>query len=213
MSVKNVYLKKKIEGVIYDIYPHTEASLVSYTRNEGEEVAEVTTVESELSRIAGLFADYMTSTQVETRVTQLYNQIMGLTGEEGETINAAYDTLKEVADYLAAHGSVVSGFTSDISALQTTVGDASSGLVKDVADLETTVGDASSGLVKDVADLETTVGDASSGLVKRVSDLETSASSGSGVSVVSDITAAEASDNILYIVLDNDDDEPGTEEP
>ena len=40
-----------------------------------------------------------------------------------------------------------------VTALETTVGDASSGLVKDVTALETTVGDASSGLVKDVNDL------------------------------------------------------------
>ena len=39
---------------------------------------------------------------------------------------------------------------ADVTALQTTVGNASSGLVKDVADLKTTVGNAGSGLVKDV---------------------------------------------------------------
>lgn len=47
-----------------------------------------------------------------------------------------------------------SGLASRVTALETTVGDASSGLVKDVDDLETTVGDASSGLVKDVDGLK-----------------------------------------------------------
>ena len=42
----------------------------------------------------------------------------------------------------------------------------------DITALETTVGDSDSGLVKDVADLKTTVGDSSAGLVKKVSDLE-----------------------------------------
>ena len=61
-----------------------------------------------------------------------------------------------------------SELSSRVTALETTVGDASSGLVKDVDDLETTVGDASSGLVKDVDDLETTT----SGLDTRVTALE-----------------------------------------
>ena len=52
----------------------------------------------------------------------------------------------------------VGGVEGKVTALETTVGDASSGLVKDVATLKTTVGDASSGLVKDVNDLNTAIG-------------------------------------------------------
>ena len=94
-----------------------------------------------------------------------------------------------VVDY----SQITSDFENRISALESTVGDASSGLVKDVDDLQSdmtnaqndittlqgTVGDASSGLVKDVDDLQSdvsalqgTVGDASSGLVKDVDDLQ-----------------------------------------
>ena len=51
--------------------------------------------------------------------------------------------------------------TTDITALETTVGDADSGLVKDVNTLKTTVGDADSGLVKDVSDVKTAIGDES----------------------------------------------------
>ena len=102
-----------------------------------------------------------------------------------------------VVDY----SQITQDYENRISALETTVGDASSGLVKDVDDLQSdmtnvqsditalqgTVGDASSGLVKDVDDLQSdmtnaqnditnlqgTVGDASSGLVKDVDDLQT----------------------------------------
>lgn len=62
---------------------------------------------------------------------------------------------------------------TDISALETAVGDNNSGLIKDVADLKTAVGGESSGLVKDVGSLKTTVGDAEGGLVKGVADINT----------------------------------------
>ena len=204
MSVKNVYLKKKIEGTIYDIYPHTDAGVVEFTPpavNGGNSFT--TTVYEELVALRTLIAD------TEAR-------ILGLTDEHAnDTIIATYDTIREIASYLSTNGDAI----ATINSLNNTVGDASSGLVKRVNDLETTVGSASSGLVKDVADnasdisaLETTVGDASSGLVKRVTDLETAAaSSAGGVYVVNSITADSASDNALYIVLDKEeliDDQP-----
>lgn len=205
MSVKNVYLKKKIEGTIYDIYPHTDAGIVTFTRaaigNEGEGDI-TTTVDAELAALRTLVAD------TEAR-------ILGLTDEHAnDTIIATYDTIREIASYLSTNGDAI----ATINNLNNTVGDASSGLVKRVNDLETTVGDTSAGLVKDVADnasdisaLETTVGDASAGLVKRVTDLETAASSAGGVYVVDSITADSASDNSLYIVLDEEEEEPGVE--
>ena len=201
MSVKNVYLKKKIEGTIYDIYPHTDAGIVTFTRaaigNEGEGDI-TTTVDAELAALRTLVAD------TEAR-------ILGLTDEHAnDTIIATYDTIREIASYLSTNGDAI----ATINSLNNTVGDASAGLVKRVTDLETTVGSASSGLVKDVADnasdisaLETTVGDASAGLVKRVTDLETATSSAGGVYVVDSIAAGSASDNALYIVLDEEEEE------
>ena len=193
MSIKNVYLKKKIEGTIYDIYPHTDAGVVEFTPPAvNGDNSFTTTVYEELIALRTLIAD------TEAR-------ILGLTDEHAnDTIIATYDTIREIASYLSTNGDAI----AIINSLNNTVGDASSGLVKRVTDLETTVGSASSGLVKDVADnasdistLETTVGDASSGLVKRVTDLETAASSAGGVYVVNSITADSASDNALYIVL------------
>ena len=200
MSVKNVYLKKKIEGVIYDIYPHTDASIVEFIRppavNGGN--GTLTTVDAELVALRTLIAD------TEAR-------ILGLTDEHAnDTIIATYDTIREIASYLSTNGDAI----ATINSLNNTVGDSTSGLVKRVGDLETTVGDSTSGLVKDVADnaaditaLETTVGDSTSGLVKRVGDLETATSSAGGVYVVDSISAASASDNALYIVLDAEKEE------
>lgn len=208
MSVKNVYLKKKIEGTIYDIYPHTDAGIVTFTRaaigNEGEGDI-TTTVDAELAALRTLVAD------TEAR-------ILGLTDEHAnDTIIATYDTIREIASYLSTNGDAI----ATINSLNNAINDSSTGVVKRVGDLETTVddlkttvGDASSGLVKGVADnaaditaLETTVGDASSGLVKRVTDLETATSSAGGVYVVDSIAAGSASDNALYIVLDEEEEE------
>lgn len=186
MSVKNVYLKKKIEGVVYDIYPHTDATIVNFTKTV-DSTPTNTTVSDELIALRQLIAD------TEAR-------ILGLTDEHAsDTITATYDTIREIAEYLSTNGDAIAA----INALKTAVGDASSGLVKDVADLETTVGDTTSGLVKDTADLKTTVGDATSGLVKKVADLETASSATGAVVVVDTVPSAdEANDNSLYILID-----------
>ena len=60
----------------------------------------------------------------------LYNKIMGITAEDGATVNEAYDTLKEVAEYLTAHGDVVQGFTTDIAGLKQTVETLQTGMTK-----------------------------------------------------------------------------------
>lgn len=205
MSVKNVYLKKKIEGTIYDIYPHTDAGIVTFTRaaigNEGEGDI-TTTVDAELAALRTLVAD------TEAR-------ILGLTDEHAnDTIIATYDTIREIASYLSTNGDAI----ATINSLNNTVGDASSGLVKRVTDLETIVGSDSKGLLRDVANnasristLEATVGTASFGLVKRVTDLETATSSAGGVYVVDSIAAGSASDNALYIVLDEEEEEPSNQ--
>lgn len=162
MSVKNVYLKKKIEGTIYDIYPHTDAGIVTFTRaaigNEGEGDI-TTTVDAELAALRTLVAD------TEAR-------ILGLTDEHAnDTIIATYDTIREIASYLSTNGDAIATINS----------------------------------------LNNTVGDASSGLVKRVTDLETATSSAGGVYVVDSITAGSASGNALYIVLDEEEEEPSVE--
>lgn len=133
-NIKKIILKKKIDGVIADLYPKTSADYVV----NGE-----TTVSAQLAEFATALESISTSAQVDAKIqtatTNLYNQIMGITEQDSTTVTEAYDTLKEVAAYINSHGSVVEGFTSDISALKTAVGTAEAGLVKKVADLESTV--------------------------------------------------------------------------
>ena len=194
MAIKKVLLTKKINGVVYDLFPKTSAELVVY----GE-----TTVAQALASFASDMSNYYNKTEADQKTKEacdaLYNKIMGIT-EGDSTINEAYDTLKEVAAWIGEHGEVAAAFTTDIAALKKAVGDDSSGLIKAMAEakaaistntsdigtlktavqnLQTAVGDASSGLTKVVNDhgtkitaLEDKVGDDTKGLVKDVADLK-----------------------------------------
>ena len=134
-SVKHTILTKKINGVLYDLYPKTDASIVVH--NDTTVAAELESIASTLHDLAN--GDTSIDARIEAAKTALYNQIMGITEEDGATVAEAFDTLKEVANYLTEHGSVVQGFTDSINALETAVGNSESGLVKKVADLEQAV--------------------------------------------------------------------------
>ena len=133
-DIKKMRLRKKIDTVVYDIYTKTSADIVEY----GD-----TNVKAKLDALSSDLAAVITEATVDSKIANavetLYNRIMGITEQDGTAVAEAYDTLKEVANYLTSHGSVVNGFTTDINGLKGVVGDATSGLVKDVSDLKTTV--------------------------------------------------------------------------
>lgn len=86
---------------------------------------------AEIIAAVALKADSATVTDdIKAAPAALYNKIMGITAEDGATVNEAYDTLKEVAEYLTAHGDVVQGFTNDIAGLKTAVENLKSGMTK-----------------------------------------------------------------------------------
>lgn len=163
MAIKKTILKKKIEGVIYDLYVKTSADLVQYD--------DATTVATKISGIVDTLdsltsGDNSVDSKIKAATDALFEKIMGVT--DSSSLNEAFDTLKEVSDYLAAHGEVVQGINDAIKAVQ----DRCTALETDVAALKTTVGDAESGLVKDTAALKVTVGDSTSGLVADVAALQ-----------------------------------------
>lgn len=133
MAIKKGIFQKKIAGVIYDIYMKTDASQVIYgdASTVAEELASIISTIETLQASSGITGEEADA-KISAATEELYNRIMGIT--DAETVNEAYDTLKEVADYLANHGDVVNGITTDITALKATVGDEESGLVKQVAD-------------------------------------------------------------------------------
>ena len=77
MSVKNVYLKKKISGVVYDIYPHTDAGLVAYDN---------TTVAAKLDALTTAIGNVSTTEAVQGMLDDLRDEIVGVLGEN-ETIS------------------------------------------------------------------------------------------------------------------------------
>lgn len=162
MAVKKVLLKKKIGNDIYDIYAKTSADIVEYTPDGGS----TTTVAAQLAAITASIGDGSVAEQIQA----LEDKIMGLS--DGETLDQALDTIKELQDWIKNDTTGGAKLISDVSALKTAVGDSTSGLVKQVADLEGTVGDSTSGLVKDVSDLQIAVGDSNSGLVADVAQLQ-----------------------------------------
>ena len=109
-----------------------------------------------------------------------------ITQRNGDFAVAADGTVTGKDFAVKGTGTTLSGVASNVTALQTTVGNQSSGLVKNVNDLNTTV----SGHTTSISDLsgrvgtaetnigrlQTTVGDESSGLVKNVNDLNTTVS-------------------------------------
>ena len=170
MSIKKVLLSKKINNVIYDIFPKTSADIVTY----GE-----STVAEALANFATGLADVYTKEETDSAVAAsaeaLYNRIMGITDEDGTSVKEAYDTLKEVANWIDGHGEIAAAFTNDIAALKIAVGNEESGLIKAVADLQQITADADmeiTELQKAVEALEEAISGAEEGLAKRVEDLE-----------------------------------------
>ena len=175
MPIKKVLLCNKLNNTIYDIFPKTSADIVTY----GE-----STVAEALASFATDLKNIYTKSEMDVAVKKsaddLYNKIMGITdAEEGNTINEAYDTLKEVADWISSHGDIAAAFTTDIAALKTAVGTAptedteGSGLLKDIADVKTKITankTSITSLEEAVEALQTAVGNASAGLVKTVAD-------------------------------------------
>lgn len=125
MSVKKAYLKKKIEGVVYDIYARTSADVVEYNSAvapAGSIAAAVVNLATQIENVT------KTNGTIDTKCADLYNRIMGLTGEEGETINQAYDTLKEVAEWIdnyEGEGGTAAAVTNAIAELHDAIGTAS----------------------------------------------------------------------------------------
>ena len=198
-TIKNVYLKKKIDGAIVTIYPHTDAGVTSYVKGDT-----TTTVAAELERLASGLSSVSSESDIKGWIETAKNEILGIT--DGDTIDQAYDTLKEVADYLAG----TDGAAAALARIVGEVEDDTTGLLDrmtaaedSISDLETTVGGFKSGLVKDVADIQTDIGDDSTAAsVKgRIAALEAYTQ----VTMTStDPTALTADDNTLYIVYEEE---------
>lgn len=96
-NVKNVILKKKIEGVVWDLMVKTNSELV-YTP-EGK------TVQTVLTEILASLDNKVEQSAIDTAISNLV-----------DGAPEAYNTLKEISDYISTH-------KDEYTALQTLVGD------------------------------------------------------------------------------------------
>ena len=108
--------KIKVEGVLKE--------LAFKTTGEQVVMADGRTAETVIAAIITNIANLPTGSDIDEKVKNscdaLYNKIMGLTDAD-TTIDEAYDTLKEVAEWIGSHGELAAQFTNDISGLKTAV--------------------------------------------------------------------------------------------
>lgn len=115
-NIQEVIAKLKIEGVLKEVGLRTYGKFVYLADGTTAEAA----IANILTQITSLPTDSGIDAKIKTACDNLYNKLLGKTDEE-TTINEAYDTLKEVADWIDGHGTAAATITSDVSALKTAV--------------------------------------------------------------------------------------------
>ena len=128
-KLKQVIFQEEIDGVLTDLMAHTHVDNVIYEEG-GKQIALSEKLASLIATVAAKADSAAVTADIKTATDNLYNKIMGITAEDGTPVAEAYDTLKEVANYLTEHGSVVQGFTNDISGLKKSVEDLKTGMTK-----------------------------------------------------------------------------------
>lgn len=128
-KLKQVIFQEEIDGVLTDLMARTHVDNVIYEEG-GKQIALSEKLASLIATVATKADSNNVTADIKTATDNLYNKIMGITAEDGAPVAEAYDTLKEVAKYLTEHGSVVQGFTNDISGLKKSVEDLKTGMTK-----------------------------------------------------------------------------------
>lgn len=128
-KLKQVIFQEEIDGVLTDLMARTHVDNVIYEEG-GKQIALSEKLASLIATVAAKADSAAVTADIKTATDNLYNKIMGITDEDGTPVAEAYDTLKEVANYLTEHGSVVQGFTNDISGLKKSVEDLKTGMTK-----------------------------------------------------------------------------------
>lgn len=128
-KLKQVIFQEEIDGVLIDLMARTHVDNVIYEEG-GKQIALSEKLASLIATVAAKADSAAVTADIKTATDNLYNKIMGITAEDGTPVAEAYDTLKEVANYLTEHGSVVQGFTNDISGLKKSVEDLKTGMTK-----------------------------------------------------------------------------------
>lgn len=128
-KMKMVIFQDEVNGVLTDLMARSHVDNVIFEEG-GKQIALSTKLAEIIATIAAKADSTAVTADIKAANDALYNKIMGITAEDGATVNEAYDTLKEVAEYLTAHGEVVQGFTTDIANLKKTVETLQTGMTK-----------------------------------------------------------------------------------
>ena len=110
MPVKNGKIRQSIDNVDYDINIKTSAEQVTYDTDLSvkEKLIQITQSLNNLST-----GSDSVDAKIKKSCDALFSKIMGATDQS--ELNAAYDTLKEVSDYVASHGTTVNDILDDIN--------------------------------------------------------------------------------------------------
>ncbi len=101
-TTKYILDKIKIESALHDIFAHSTGELVTVTY-KGSEVTLAAALSGILAEVAALPSSDNVATQIGSAISELI-------GGAPET----YDTLKEIADYIAEHEDVVTALNTAI---------------------------------------------------------------------------------------------------
>ena len=113
MPIKKAKLQMEIDKILCDIYPHSSADIIQYD--------EISTVADKIAYILSILDELNNgSNSIDNKIKiacdAIFNKILGATDQSD--LNEAFDTLKEVSDYLANHGSVVDGINNSINEIK-----------------------------------------------------------------------------------------------
>lgn len=120
MDIKSYLFRSKVNNVLQEVMAVTDTTNVRVYSEDGT----YKLLSAKLAEIITSISTEATTrdTKIKEATDNLYNKIMGFTDGD-KTIDEAYDTLKEVAAYLEAHGDVVTGFTNEISTIKEIIGE------------------------------------------------------------------------------------------
>jgi chromosome segregation ATPase len=200
-DIKKTLLKKKVAGTVYGLYPETSADIVKY--------GDSSTVADELAKLIAKMGngDGSVSQEIADAVEKAKKELLGI-DETNTQINEAYDTLREIAEWITSDESGAAKIAADVAAVTKTVngdGESDTGLVGAVSDLKAELDTEGTGVKarltaaeEDIDALQATVDTKTTGLTDKVAALEASSTQ---VNVVaSDFAESEMNDNDIYFV-------------
>ena len=116
MAIKNALLRKKIDNIMYDLQIQTTGDIV--------ELSDGTTLNAKIAQILSAFTNIVSEKAIDNKISTstqtLYEKVTGF-GPDTQ-INEAYDTIKEVAEWLTTETPTSSqDIVDDIKELTTAI--------------------------------------------------------------------------------------------